>query len=205
MNLGDLDSSDRMNAVYLSLLLLIVLAGAVSLRREAIGRTVRNALIWLCIFAVVVLAASFRDDAGALFGRLRGELDPAGGSQTANGEFRIRARDDGHFWVRAKLNGESTLFLIDTGASDIVLTPTAARRAGIDVANLRYDGAASTANGMVRTASSMIRLIEIGPIARSGLPVSVSGGELETNLLGMRYLNTLSGWRVEGQTLIFSP
>ena len=205
MILDDLDSIDRMNAVYLSLLLLIVLAGAVSIRREDISRTVRNALVWLCIFAVVVLAASFRDDAGALFGRLRGEIDPAGGSQTANGEFRIRARDDGHFWVRASVNGEATLFLIDTGASDIVLTASTARRVGIDVANLRHDGVASTANGIVRTASSTIRLIEIGPIARSDLRVSVSGGELETNLLGMRYLNTLSGWRVEGQTLILSP
>lgn len=205
MNLGDLDGTDRMNAVYLSILLLIVLAGSVSLRREAFGQTVRNGLVWVCIFVVVILAASFRDEGGALFGRLRSELDPAGGSQTSAGEFRIKAREDGHFWVRARVNGESILFLIDTGASDIVLTPVAARRAGIDVAALRYDGAASTANGVVRTASSLVRIIEIGPIVRSGLRVSVSGGELQTNLLGMRFLNTLKGWRVEGQTLILSP
>ncbi len=194
-----------MNAVYLSIVLLLVLAGSVSLRREAFGKTVRNALVWVCIFVVLVLAASFRDESGAWFGRLRGELDPASGSTTGHGEFRVRARADGHFWVRATIDGAETLFLVDTGASDIVLTPATARRAGIDVKRLRYDGVASTANGMVKSASTSVARLEVGPIARANMRVSVSGGELDTNLLGMRFLNTLRGWRVEGQALVLSP
>jgi aspartyl protease family protein len=194
----------KADAIYLTIILIAVLAGSLSMRREGFGRLAKMALAWVAIFGVILIAVAYRDDAQAVFARVAGEADPARG-RVEGGEFRLRARSDGHFWVRAEVNGEPVLFLIDTGASGVVLTTDAARRVGIDPDNLTYDQIARTANGAVRGASARVSTIEVGPIVRSDMPVSVTEGELDTNLLGMRFLQTLSGWRVEGDTLIMRP
>ena len=203
--MSNLDTFDQMSLVYLSIVLLVVLAGAVAARREPFGKTLRNALVWLCIFVVLVVAASFRDADGRWFGRLRGELDPAGGAVTADGALRFVAGEDGHFRVRARVDGVDVRFLVDTGASDIVLTRATATRIGLNPDTLRYDGVVSTANGMARSARAKVGVIDIGGIVRRDLAVSVGDSGLDINLLGMRYLNTLSGWRVEGRSLTMTP
>ena len=199
-----LDAMDKANALYLTLLLLIVLISSASLRRIGFRRAFGMAAAWVAIFAAVIIATTYRDDASAVFGRLAGEVDPARG-RVEGQEFLIRARDDGHFWVRATINDEPVLFLVDTGATDIVLTDDAARRVGIDTSRLNFDRVASTANGPVRGAGARVAKLEVGPIVRTDVPVSVTEGALDTNLLGMAFMRTLGGWRVEGETLIMRP
>jgi predicted aspartyl protease len=58
---------------------------------------------------------------------------------------------------------------------------------------------------MMRGPSARVRVIEAGPIVRSNMRVSVPEGALDTNLLGMDFMRTLSGWRVESDTLIMRP
>lgn len=192
---------DKGQFVYLSLLLIIVMMGAVSLRAQGLGQMLRMLFAWLVIFGILFIAAEHREDAMRLLDRAAGGIDPARGVQDGS-EFRIRARADGHFWVRAEINDEPVLFLIDTGASDIVLTAETATRIGIDPASLHYDRAAMTANGPVQGATVRLDRISIGPIVRENMPASVTKGALGINLLGMQYLRSLSGWRVEGDTLI---
>lgn len=199
-----LDGTDKAYALYLSIILVAVLIGSASLRGIGFGRALRMAAAWVAIFALILIATTYRDEANSVFGRLVGEVDPARG-RVEGQEFHLRARDDGHFWVRGAINDEPVLFLVDTGASGIVLTSDAAERIGIDVSTLTFDQAARTANGTVRGAGTRVAKLEIGPIIRSDMPVSVTEGELDTNLLGMSFLRTLSGWRVEGDTLIMRP
>jgi len=199
-----LDGIDKANALYLAILLIVVLAGSLSLRGAGIGRLAKMAAAWIAIFAVILVFAAYRDEVSTVFSRTVAEVDPARGT-TESGEFRLRARSDGHFWVRGAIDGEPVLFLIDTGATGIVLTREAARRVGVDPARLTFDRVARTANGPVRGASVRVGTLEIGPIVRSGVTVDVTEGALDTNLLGMSFLRTLSAWRVEGETLIMRP
>lgn len=199
--LGDMDKA---NALYLSIILLVVLIGSVSLRRVGWRRGAGMAAAWVAIFGVIIVAATYSEDAKGVIGRLTGAVDPARGHVEGN-EFHIRSRDDGHFWVRARINDEAVLFLIDTGASGIVLTEEAAKRVGIDPARLAYDGVAMTANGSVRVGGTRVAKLEVGPIIRTDIRVDVTEGELDTNLLGMAFLRTLGSWRVEGETLIMRP
>jgi aspartyl protease family protein len=199
-----LDGYDKANALYLSIILVVVLIGSASLRRIGFGRALVMATAWIAIFAVIVIATTYRDDANAIFGRLVGEVDPARG-RVEGQEFHIRSRSDGHFWVRAEINDEPVLFLIDTGASGIVLTASTAERIGIDPDKLIFDQMARTANGTVRGAGTRVAKLEVGPIVRTDMPVSITQGELDTNLLGMAFLRTLGGWRVEGDSLIMRP
>lgn len=199
-----LSGMDKANALYLAIILVVVLVGSASLRGIGFGRGARMAAAWVAIFGAIIIAATYQDEAKGVFGRLTGAIDPARG-RIAGNEFHIRSRDDGHFWVRASINEEPVLFLIDTGASGIMLTDDAARRVGIDPARLAYDGVAQTANGSVRVAGTRVGKLEVGPIIRTDMRVSVSEGALDTNLLGMDFLRTLGGWRVEGETLIMRP
>jgi aspartyl protease family protein len=199
-----LDGMDKANAIYLSIILIFVLIGSVSLRRIGFGRALGMAAAWLGIFAAVIIATTYQDDAKAVLARLTGEIDPARG-RIEGQEFHVLSRSDGHFWVRAKINDEPVLFLIDTGASDIVLTASAAERIGIDPHRLVFDQMARTANGTVRGAGTRVAKLEIGPIVRTDMPVSITQGELDTNLLGMAFLRTLGSWRVEGDSLIMRP
>jgi len=202
--LDGLDDMDKANALYLSIILLVVLVGSASLRRIGFGKALGMAAAWVGIFAVILIATTYRDEAAMVFARVAGEVDPARGRIEGH-EFHIRARDDGHFWVRAEIDGVPLLFLVDTGASDVVLTAAAAARVGIDVRQLEFDRIARTANGTVRGAGARVRQMEVGPIVRSNVPVSVTEGALDTNLLGMSFLRTLGGWRVEGDKLILRP
>ena len=199
--LGDMDKA---NAVYLAIILIFVLIGSASLRNIGFKRAFGMAAAWAGIFAVVLIVASYREETAGVFARLRGEVDPAGG-RVVGQELLVKARDDGHFWVRGSINDEPVLFLVDTGASGIVLTAAAAQRVGIDPSTLSFDEVARTANGAVRGASTTVDTLEVGPIVRSDVRVSVTQGDLDTNLLGMAFLRTLSGWRVEGDTLMLRP
>lgn len=199
-----LDGMDKANALYLAIILVVVLLGSASLRNIGFGRALRMAAAWVAIFAVIIVVATYQDEVKGVFGRLTGAVDPARG-RVEGQEFHLRARDDGHFWVRARINDEAVLFLIDTGASGIVLTEEAAKRVGIDPARLAYDGVAMTANGSVRVGGTRVAKLEVGPIIRTDIRVDVTEGELDTNLLGMAFLRTLGSWRVEGETLIMRP
>lgn len=199
-----LDSYDKANAIYLAILLLVVLVSSASLRHVGFGRLAKMALAWIAIFGAILLMTAYREDAGAIFSRVAAEADPARG-HSEDGEFSLRARNDGHFWVRAEIEDQPVLFLVDTGASGIVLTAEAARRVGIDPAKLTFNHYARTANGVVRGAGARVAKLEVGPIVRTDIAVNVTDGALDTNLLGMDFLRTLSSWRVEGDTLVMRP
>lgn len=188
-------------ATSMVVMLGIVLAGSLW-RSGGIGVAVRNALIWFLIFAGLFLAVVAYKDSDLML-RARGELMPDA-PLTVGGEMRVTAREDGHFWIRGTLNGHETMFLIDTGASDIVLTRATAQAAGIDVDTLAFDRGAMTANGPVAAARATIGTLKVGALERRNMPVSITAGQLEVNLLGMTFLRTLKSWRVERDTLIMS-
>jgi len=186
--------------VYIALigLLLIPLVGAA--RAGGVLKTLRNLAVWVAIFGGVFILGTYREDIGQ---RVRAELDPAAAHVAkATGEVRIRAHADGHFWVRADVNGVPTLFLVDTGASDVVLSRRSAQAAGVDLDSLTFSGRAVTANGVVASAPVRLDSIAIGPLERRRFGAVVTAGALEVNLLGMRFLRSLTSWRVEGDTLI---
>ena len=164
------------------------------LRGIGFSKTLKMSLSWIAIFGVLILIVT-------QWPAIRAAIDPASPVSQA-GEVRVAARDDGHFYVRAHVNGEPVLFMVDTGATDIVLNARTAERLGFNADGLRFDGVAETANGMVRIAGVRLDSIEVGSIRLDNVPASVNEGDLTTNLLGMRFLNALSGWRVEGGTLI---
>ncbi len=188
------DPDTRMRLVYLVLLLAFVGGFFLWGRRDRLGRTLRDLAVWALIFAMVVIAYGFRDT-------LREELLPAAMVQIAPDAIELRRGSDGHFHADLEVNGKSVRFMIDTGASDIVLSRRDAERVGIDPTGLAYLGSARTANGDVPTATVRLGLVRLGDFTDTGVRASVTSGGLDTSLLGMSYLDRFSSIEIAGDRM----
>ncbi|HVU19496.1 MAG TPA: TIGR02281 family clan AA aspartic protease [Rhizomicrobium sp.] len=105
---------------------------------------------------------------------------------SADHVIRINADTRGHYVVNGTADGVPLQFMIDSGATNIVLTKADARR--LNVGGLRFDVTTSTANGPVQNAEIRIGTLTVGSHTATGVPALVNGGELEESLLGMSWL-----------------
>lgn len=182
--------------------LLAALIGAVLIHGRRIGfrGALGAAFAWLALGAVLMLGYSFRFELARTWDRITGELVPDRAS-TGEGEISVRRAADGHFYVRAQVNGAEVRFLVDTGASATVLDPRDAARAGFDPARLSFTQSFRTANGIVRGAPVVLESLVIGPVRLSDVRASVNEMPLGTSLLGVSVLERFRTWRVEDGTL----
>lgn len=202
-------SGGMIASVAASLALLIFLGGALlGDYRGRLSGAARDLAIWLGLALVLVAAYSFRDEAGFVVNRVAGELLPPGeaisvGSRNdTRRSVRIRKRRDGHFIARARVNGASVQMLVDTGASSVVLKPSDAQAAGINMANLSYTTPIVTANGSTFAASVKLESIEIGSITIRDVGALVARpGSLRESLLGMSFLRRLGSFEFSREFL----
>ena len=102
------------------------------------------------------------------------------------------------------MNGAFIDFVVDTGATDIVLSERDARRAGFTPSELDYIGRAQTANGEVRIAPVRIDRFAVGGIEDVGVRAVVNEGDLDGSLLGMSYLQRFSSGEISGGRLVLT-
>ena len=104
----------------------------------------------------------------------------------------IAANVYGQFWISGSANDVAMTFLADTGASEITFNKHDALRLGIEISRLHFDGEASTANGVARTAAARIGRLSVGPFTFTDIPVSIIDGNLAFPLLGMALLRRMN-------------
>lgn len=179
--------------VYLVLLLCFLL-GFFAWRRGQVGRRLRDLLVWVLIFAMVIIAYGFRDV-------LREQLFPSAMVQVSGDTIELRRGSDGHFHATLEVNGVPVRFMVDTGASGIVLSRRDAEKIGLDPGGLAYLGTATTANGRVATAGVRLGLVRLGSFTDTGVPASVTEGGLDTSLLGMAYLDRFANIAISGDVM----
>jgi aspartyl protease family protein len=187
-------------ARLVSAVLMLVLVGSSLIgRRLNWGETLRMVLAWLAIFAFAFVVFLFRDEARAVWSRAKAEI--GGGTAHVSGSVtRISMGDDGHFHVRAKVNGQAVDFLIDSGATTTGLSDSAARLAGVEP-DSSIDMPVDTANGTVMVSTARIGLLEVGNIRQTDTRAVIGKSFGDTNVLGMSFLSQLKSWKVEGRTL----
>lgn len=121
------------------------------------------------------------------------------------GETRVPLAPDGHFWLRAEINGYSAPFLIDTGATLTAVSAPVARHAGLSARQGGVPVRISTANGTVAAQLTTIDSLRFGNVEANGLDAVIVPNLGETNVVGMNLLSRLASWRVENNTLILKP
>jgi aspartyl protease family protein len=189
--------------IYLVSILVLVVS-ALMVRKIPIGTGLRMFAGWVIIFLAAFVAFALRDNIVGFANQVLDERRAESTGVEVGGELRIRQALDGHFWVEATLNGQKVRFLIDSGATTTSISRATARRAGIEPSS-RIPAIVQTANGVVQVERGRAKRLQVGHIRRENLAVHVSEAFGDMNVLGMNFLSSLSGWRVEGRTLILTP
>jgi len=191
-----MDSFDTARILYLSLLLGAVGFYYIVANRRNLGQLLRHAALWALIFIGALAAVGLWQD-------VRPRLAPA---QIIRGDGIIEVDRDqsGHFSLTAMVNGAPVAFLVDTGASNVVLSLRDAERAGINVDDLTFTGRAQTANGTVRTAPVKIDTLSLGGIQDDRVRAYVTDGDLFGSLLGMDYLRRYDRIEIKQDKLILT-
>lgn len=193
-------------AAGVALMLLALYAVATGSLRD--GGQARRLVAVAAVIAALTSALVYvfpKFDFAPLLSRLAGAteetaVNSASGAQPQSlKSVRIRKNAEGQFIARGDVNGAAASFLIDTGASTVVLKQSDAEHAGIDTATLSFTVPLSTANGETKAAPVRLRSVTVGTIRIEGIEALVAApGSLNENLLGMTFLRRLRHYELSG-------
>jgi aspartyl protease family protein len=186
--------------LVLAVLLVVVIAAT---RLPVVGGVLRG-VVTLAIVGLLVVVLAERERFDPYLGRIAGMLQ-LDHQEVTGREMRVRMSPDGHFWVRARINGVERRLLIDSGATVTALSAGTARAAGLKLGQGLFPIRLSTANGMISADGATVGELRLGNIVARRLAVVVSPAFDEMDVLGMNFLSRLESWRVEGRTLVLVP
>lgn len=187
-------SDDLGRLAYLALLLAAVGGYVMTSVLRSPGQAMRHGAVWMLIFLGAIGVAG-------LWGDIQNAIQPQA-QVTGDGRIEVPLGYDGHFHLTADVNGTPVQFVVDTGASQLVLTRKDAARVGLKPDDLAYFMNARTANGTVQTAPVTLDRVEIGPFADAGVQAVVNGAAMDGSLMGMSYLSTFARVEFSGNKLV---
>lgn len=163
--------------------------------RQSMNRTLQYAAVWGLIFVGVIAAAG-------LWGDIRQASLFTQSVDAETGEIDVPRSPDGHYYLTLDINGEPVKFIVDTGATDMVLTLQDAERAGVTLEDASFFGRANTANGQVRVAPVTLDAVTLGEVTDRGVRASVNEGDMDASLLGMSYLQRFDRIEISNGKLV---
>jgi aspartyl protease family protein len=107
---------------------------------------------------------------------------PSGGSAIV-----LTAGRNGHFRTIGQINGKSIEFMLDTGASSVVISQADADRLGIDYKHAPL-GLAETANGTAPFKLVILNSVRIGDVEVANVEAAVIPADMRGALLGNSFL-----------------
>jgi aspartyl protease family protein len=120
---------------------------------------------------------------------------------SAPAEIRLRRRGNGHFFVHGMVDGQIVEFLVDTGASDVVLTVADAARVGIAVDPKRFRIIGSGAGGPVHGQLTRVDTVEVEGRTLHGPEIMIADG-LTQSLLGQDFLTRFGAVQMNGDHMV---
>ncbi|MEM8592732.1 MAG: TIGR02281 family clan AA aspartic protease [Pseudomonadota bacterium] len=183
-------SGDNLASLLYLVLLLTVIGGAFFVsNRPSLGQTARQLGTWFLIFVGFIVAYGLWDD-------VQGEFT-TNQALVAGNEISVPRMPDGHFYLTLDINDVPVEFVVDTGATDVVLSEEDAARIGINIDDLAFFGQAMTANGPVDIARVTLDTVELGNFQDTQVRASVNSGQMDISLLGMTYLNRFNTLQIQ--------
>ncbi len=123
--------------------------------------------------------------------------------EAGHGSMVLTADTRGQFSTQVEVNGVSASFLVDTGASVVILSSGLARRANINLERATPI-TISTANGRAQAFRVVLNSVKVGSLSAYLVEaVVIEDAKLPFALLGMSFLNRMNMHR-EGDSLTLS-
>ncbi|ABG32624.1 TIGR02281 family clan AA aspartic protease [Roseobacter denitrificans] len=189
-----MDSFDTGQLIYLILLGLMVSGWFFMQGRGSWNKTLQQAAAWAFIFGGAVVAYGLWDD-------ISRTVLPQQSVFADENRIVVPRSPNGHYYIEAEVNGAPVRFVLDTGATSLVLTQKDAEAAGLLRDELTYYGRAMTANGEVRTAPVRLDTMKLGHVTDRDVVAVVNEGEMNNSLLGMTYLQKWGKIQIADNTL----
>ena len=116
-------------------------------------------------------------------------------------EVQVWRNTSGMFTTVGSINGLHVPFLVDTGATQVAMNASQARRLGIDFHVIGKPAEVTTASGVVRAWAVTLDSVKVGDLEVRNVPaVVLEGAQPKVTLLGMSYLGRMEILH-EGQLL----
>lgn len=109
---------------------------------------------------------------------------------------------DGLFYIDGEVNNTRVRFLIDTGATALILSVDDAARANLRIDGGSIAGALQTASGPSTMTWANADTLEVGGRSFEAMPAAVPAGELKVSLLGQSVLSKLGPIMLDGDRMV---
>ncbi len=192
--------------------LLIVIGSSLAMSYRGRGSlALKQAVVWLGAALFLVVVYTYRAEFQSAGNRVLGELVPgtaitlqnSDGNSDDNNIVAVTADRAGQFSISTTVNGTYVEMILDTGATQVVLTDYDARRVGINVDELVFSVPVKTANGETNMAAFRFDDVSVGSISVPSVRGLVARpDDLGTSLLGMSFLKSLSSFEIKGDQVI---
>ena len=196
-----MDGDDNARLIY-GVMVAMLLVGSLAARRLPIQQYMKMILAWVAIFALAFVIMSFRPEMQMAWNRIKGEVTGAPRQSVEGKEIRLVRQDDGHFWIRAELNGHQTDMLVDSGATTTSVNSETARQAKIEIDPKGMAIEIETANGIVEAKTAEVKAFTVGDVVIKGHEVVVADAFGDMNVAGMNFLNSFDSWNVSGNVMV---
>jgi aspartyl protease family protein len=190
-----MDGDQLARMAYLLVLLVAVGGWLVIEHRRRMGAMLRQIAAWGLIFLGLVAVYGLWND-------IRTDLVPSQSIATDGQRIELPRGRDGHYYMTLDIGAVPVRFMVDTGASGVVLSNRDAQRLGIDRARLIYTSQARTANGVINTAQVTLRDVQLDGHEEGALRAWVGDGDLGLSLLGMEFLRRFARVEIAGDRLV---
>lgn len=199
---GPLSTSELASVAYQVGIVVLIGGAVVTIFRQNFTQALAGAVFWVAIAFVLVLAYTYRFELSRIGDRVLVELVP-GRTATHGRSVELARANTGEFRVGTEVNGVSIAMVLDTGASSVVLTHDAAKKAGLPLELLKYTVSVETANGHTLAAPVTLDRVAVGGIVEHQVSALIAQpGQLRLSLLGMSFLNRLQSWEVRGSSVL---
>ena len=172
---------------------------------DDVARLAYFSMLLLVVVSSAALTAGYawQDDLRARFDGHMGVDASMTAIARGPGEVELTRTWDGHFRAMVAAGGAEAPFLVDTGASLVLIRWEDAGLLGIDMASLNFSTPVLTANGEAMVAPVRMPELRIGAVALRDVRAAVAPpGALHGGLLGMSFLGRLQEITIRGDRIV---
>ena len=174
---------DTGNLIYLAILCAILIFSFFSWK-NSLRKFIKFGLIWFIIFIFFIVVA-------LVWENYHNEKSSLNIFDKDLERLTLKTASDGHFYVTLSINNKPINFLIDTGATAMILSKKDSEKLGFNVDKLNFSQLAQTANGEILISPVVFDKVSLGFKNFSNVKAFISQKDMEKSLLGMSFLSRL--------------
>ncbi len=187
MDYNEISSREWSNVIYILILIVLLIMGF-SRKEMPIKKVFEFTGLWIIFALVALILYSYRFEFSEIKDRVLSDLFPSKAINKNHEQLVLNIAQDGHYYLNVKIKNQTVRFMIDTGASDMVIDEKIALKLGYNLEKINYNKIFQTANGQSYGASIYFDEVDVSGVKFYNVQASITNSDLIIPLLGMSFL-----------------